>query len=92
MPESEKEFPQGLFVSAPRPGAPDFVKGRISIKVETFLEYLSMKDSLEWLRIDIKESRKTDDQGNPKWYSQVDNWVKPERAEEKEDGDVPLPF
>jgi len=92
MPE-EKEFPTGLFVSPPRPSAPDFVKGRISIKVADFMEYLSEKDS-EWLRIDIKEGFKTDEDGNPKWYAQVDNWVKPsERVEDKEDsGDAPLPF
>jgi len=89
---SEKEFPKGLFVSAPRSGAPDFVKGRISIRIEDFLEYLSMKDG-DWLRIDIKQGYKKDEQGNPKWYSQVDNWVKPsERVEEKkEEGDA-LPF
>jgi hypothetical protein len=93
MPESEKEFPRGLFVSPPRPGAPDFVKGRISIRIEDFLEFLSMKDSQEWLRIDIKESRKTDEQGNPKWYSQVDNWVKPsERIGEQEESGDALPF
>ena len=89
---SEKEFPKGLFVSAPRSGAPDFVKGRISIRIEDFLEYLSMKDG-EWLRIDIKQGYKQDEQGNPKWYSQVDNWVKPsERVEEKKEEDDALPF
>jgi hypothetical protein len=92
MPE-DKEFPTGLFVSPPRPTAPDFVKGRISIRTQDFLEYLSEKDS-EWVRIDIKQGFKTDEDGNPKWYAQVDNWVKPsERVEEKEDeNDVPLPF
>ena len=89
---SEKEFPKGLFVSAPRSGAPDFVKGRISIRIEDFLEYLSMKDG-DWLRIDIKQGYKKDEQGNPKWYSQVDNWVKPsERVEEKKEEDDALPF
>jgi hypothetical protein len=90
MPE-EKEFPTGLFVSSPRPNAPDFVKGRISIKVEDFMEYLSEKDS-EWLRIDVKEGFKKDEEGTPKWYAQVDTWVKPsERVAEKEKGDAP-PF
>tara|TARA_R110000824_G_scaffold178932_3_gene358919 strand:+ start:290 stop:565 length:276 start_codon:yes stop_codon:yes gene_type:complete len=91
MPD-EKEFPRGLFVSAPRPSAPGFVKGRISIKVEDFLEYLSEKDS-EWLRIDVKEGFKKDEDGNPKWYAQVDNWVKPsERVEEGEEEKDGLPF
>jgi hypothetical protein len=93
MPE-EKEFPTGLFVSPPRPIAPDFVKGRISIRVGEFLEYLSTKDADSWLRIDVKQGFKTDEDGNPKWYAQIDNWVKPsERVAEKEDSDdVPLPF
>ena len=90
MPD-DKEFPTGLFVSAPRPTAPDFVKGRISIRTQDFLEYLSEKDS-EWVRIDVKESRSKDEDGNPKWYAQVDTWVKPsERVEEKEEKDG-LPF
>tara|TARA_R110000824_G_scaffold401717_1_gene614106 strand:+ start:4066 stop:4344 length:279 start_codon:yes stop_codon:yes gene_type:complete len=92
MPE-DKEFPTGLFVSPPRPNAPEFVKGRISIKVEDFLEYLSKKDGQEWLRIDIKQGFKEDEDGNPKWYSQVDTWVKPsERVEEKKEKGDALPF
>ena len=91
MPE-DKEFPTGLFVSPPRPTAPDFVKGRISIRTQDFLEYLSEKDS-EWVRIDVKQGFKTDDAGNPTWYAQCDNWQKPsERVEEKEDSDDALPF
>tara|TARA_B100000949_G_scaffold135172_1_gene119056 strand:- start:706 stop:981 length:276 start_codon:yes stop_codon:yes gene_type:complete len=91
MPE-EKEFPTGLFVSPPRPTAPGFVKGRISIKREDFMEYLSEKDS-EWLRIDLKQSKRLADDGGEVWYAQCDNWVKPsERVEEKEDSDDALPF
>ena len=93
MPEN-KEYPTGLFVSPPRPTAPDFVKGRISIRTQEFLEYRSEKDS-EWVRVDVKESRSKDEDGNPKWYAQVDTWVKPservEEKEEEEDGDG-LPF
>jgi hypothetical protein len=88
MPD-EKEFPTGLFVNPPRSTAPDFVKGRISIRVIDFLEYLSEKNS-EWLRIDIKESFKVDEEtGLKKWYAQVDTWVKPGPKKEGGDG---LPF
>ena len=84
----DKEFPTGLFVNPPRSNAPDFVKGRISIRVADFLEYLNGKDS-EWLRIDIKESFKVDEEtGLKKWYSQVDNW-KPQPKKQGADG---LPF
>ena len=88
MPE-DKEFPTGLFVNPPRSNAPDFVKGRISIRVADFLEYLGEKDSGSWLRIDIKESFKVDEEtGLKKWYSQVDNW-KPQPKKQGADG---LPF
>ena len=97
MPE-DKEFPAGMFVSRPRPGAREFIQGRISIRVDEFIEYLNEKvaggyPTEPWLRIDIKESFKTDDDGNPKWYAQVDNWVKPsERTEKKKEGNDGLPF
>ena len=93
MPE-DKEFPTGLFVSRPKnPNAPAFIIGRISIKTQDFLEYLSAKED-EWVRIDIKEGFKVDEvTGLKKWYAQVDTWVKPsERVEEKEDSDDALPF
>jgi|TARA_R110000744_G_scaffold258149_3_gene373524 hypothetical protein len=90
--ESEKEFPNGLYVQAPRPGAPSFIKGRISIQVDTFLEYLAKKTESgeEWLRIDVKEGFKEDEEGNLKWYAQVDTW-KPssqQSAPTKGDADV----
>ena len=84
----DKEFPTGLFVNPPRSNAPDFVKGRISIRVEDFLEYLGTKGGEEWLRIDIKQGFKEDEEGNKKWYAQVDNW-KPQPKKQGADG---LPF
>ena len=91
MPE-DKEFPTGLFVSPPRPSAPAFVKGRISIRTQDFLEYLSEKDS-EWLRIDLKQSKRLADDGGEVWYAQVDTWVKPSsRTGEKEGPSDGLPF
>jgi hypothetical protein len=88
MPE-DKQFPKGLYVNRPRPGSPDFVKARISIKVETFLEYLSEQDS-EWLRVDVKEGFKVDPETNlKKWYAQTDTWTPGAR---KEEGDDAPPF
>ena len=88
---AEKEFPNGLYAHRPRPTAPSFVKGRVSIQIETFLEYLSKKSEGddEWLRIDIKESFNEDEDGNLKWYAQVNNY-KPEIqqvAQEETDAD-----
>ena len=78
-------------MSPPRSNAPDFVKGRISIRVAEFLEFLNAKES-EWVRIDIKESRKTSDDGGPVWYGQLDTWVKPEPKVVSKEGGDGLPF
>jgi hypothetical protein len=91
MPE-DKEFPTGLYVNRPRPGSPDFVKARISIKIETFLEYLSEQDG-EWLWCDVKEGFKVDPKTDlKKWYAQVDTWTPDQKKLEEDTGDEPLPF
>ena len=63
-------FPDGLMVKAPREGAPDFVKGSISIKRADLINWLGQQDG-EWINLDMKVSK----QG--KWYSCV-NTYKPE--------------
>ena len=67
------EFVDGLMVKAPRDGAPDFVKGSISIKRVDLGNWLRAKDD-EWINIDIKESK------GGKWYASVDNW-KPDASQ-----------
>ena len=64
------EFPQGIFVKAPSKNAPDFVKGKISIKLDDAIAYLQTKASHgdEWLTLDMKGSRAG------KWYACVDTW------------------
>jgi hypothetical protein len=66
----DPEFVDGLIIKAPRQGAPDFVKGSISIKREELLAWLGGKTD-EWINLDIKVSKAG------KWYSQVNTW-KPE--------------
>jgi len=61
------EFVDGLIIKAPREGAPDFVKGSISMKREELIAWLSGKKE-EWINLDIKVSRAG------KWYTQVNNW------------------
>ncbi len=64
------EFPQGIFAKAPHQNAPDFVKGKVSIKLDEAIAYLQSKAAQgeEWLTLDIKESRAG------KWYASVDTW------------------
>ena len=77
---SEKQepiFPKGLIFKAPRDGAPEFVKGALSIKVEEFMEWLATNKPIsDWISIDLKESK----QG--KYYSQLNTW-KPEEGTQR---------
>ncbi len=96
--EKEHFFMDGLFVKKPREGAPDFVKGSISLRVKEAIEYLQRVKS-EWINLDIKEGKSGD------WYAEVNLWKPdaskapepaPEAAVEpvakEEDGGDSLPF
>jgi hypothetical protein len=54
---TEKIFPNGFFVNAPREGAPEFVLGSISISVESFnkfiLENKNLINDKGYLRLDM---------------------------------------
>jgi hypothetical protein len=60
-------FPDGLMVKAPREGAPDFVKGSISIKRQELINWLGQEGG-EWINLDIKVSK------GGKWYASVNTW------------------
>ena len=49
---SEVIFPEGIFVKEPHEKAPEFVKGRLSIKKSALLAWLEGRD--EWTNLDIK--------------------------------------
>lgn len=80
MDKKEPVFAEGLFFSRPRQGAPDYVKGSMSVEPSQFIkfleknvEYLSPKG---WMNLDLKESK-----DGSKLYFQVNTWkplVKPE--------------
>jgi hypothetical protein len=88
------EFPAGLFIKAPKEGAPDFVKGSISIKRQELIDWLNQKQD-DWINLDIKVSKQD------KWYTQVNTW-KPDSSkatsreapikasEDGEFGDIPF--
>jgi len=69
---ADKEFVDGLFVKQPREGAPDFVKGAISIKRADLGNWLRGKVTEDgWINIDILVAQ------SGKWYCAVNNF-KPE--------------
>lgn len=63
----DNKFVDGFFVKAPRAGAPDFVKGSVSLKREEFMRWVSSQEG-EWINLDVKEGK------SGKWYAQVNDW------------------
>lgn len=69
--QESKTFADGLIAKAPHPNAPDFVKAKLSIKVEDFTKFLEAHAKGDgWVNIDVKESK------GGKWYCQLDHWTK----------------
>ena len=68
---SDKIYPKGLFVNAPRENAPEFVMGSISIKVADLHEWLNINQGLAndsgYINLDILEGREN-------WYCTVNTW------------------
>ncbi len=75
------DFVDGLFAKAPNEKAPDFVKGRLSIKRDEFATWLAGQTE-EWINLDIKVSK------GGKWYTQVNDW-KPEGKPQGTQNDGP---
>lgn len=73
----DNKFPSGLIIKAPRQGAPDFIKGSISIKKADLIAWLELQEG-DWVNADIKESK------GGKWYAQVNTW-KPETKKTHDD-------
>jgi len=65
-----KEFIKGLFVKKPHPKAPEFVKMKLSFKVEEFKVYLDQNNNDGWVNIEVKESQKGD------LYAELNTWKK----------------
>ena len=75
MEQQKVEFVNGLFVKPPREGAPDFVKGSVSINRADLGNWLRGKQTDDgWINIDVKESK------SGKWYCSVNNW-KPQQEQ-----------
>ncbi len=54
----EKIFAQGIYFNKPRDGAPDFVKGRIDIKSDDAIAFLTEHTNEKgYVNLDLKESR-----------------------------------
>ena len=64
----EPVFADGFLFKRPNEGAPDFVKGALSIKVGEAIAFLQKHNSGGWVNLDLKNS-----QGG-KLYLQLNDW------------------
>lgn len=89
MADTEKKFAQGFIFKRPREGAPDFVKGSMSIKVMEAIEFLKTAEN-EWMNLDLLQSK-----SNPeKLYFVVNEWKPKENTDYPENTIAPedVPF
>jgi len=68
--KQEKIFCDGMIFKRPREGAPDFVKGAISVKVDEFKRFLDLHNSEGWVNLDLKVSK------GGKLYLELNTWKK----------------
>lgn len=69
MEKKEPVFVDGMRFDRPKEGAPDFVKGRISVKLDDFIRFAQAhKNDRGYLNIDLKKSQKG------VLYLQLDDW------------------
>ena len=64
----EKIFADGIIYKAPRSGAPDYVKGSLSVKVDEFKAFLEKHDNNGWVNLDFLKSK------NGKLYFALNTW------------------
>lgn len=66
--QKEVVFTDGLIFKKPREGAPDFVKGAMSFKVDEFKAFLDKHNNNGWVNVDLKVSK------GGKLYTQLNDW------------------
>jgi len=54
----EKIFADGIRFQEPGPNAPTFVRGKISVKIDDFIQFLQNNVKNGWVNLDIKKSKK----------------------------------
>lgn len=88
---SDKIFADGMFFKRPREGAPEYIKGSVSIKVADFIPFVEKYTKEGWVNLDLKESK------GSKLYFELNTWSKgqekkvPQSEMTNSDGS-PIPF
>lgn len=75
---SEKIFTQGLIFNLPHAKAPEYVKGKLSIKTDEFTEFLKNNQNEKgWVSIDLKVGK------TGKGYGELNTWTPETKTETK---------
>lgn len=70
-------FIGGMSFRKPREGAPEFIKGSISIKLKDFFEFAKQHNNgTGWMNIDLKKSK------GGKLYLSLNTWKKGDKKED----------
>ena len=70
--QNETIFLNGFIFKRPRTGAPDFVKGEMSIKADEAIAFLQKNAKNGWVNADLLASK-----DNTKLYFKLNTWEKP---------------
>lgn len=70
------DYIDGFFTKKPSEKAPQFIKAKVSIKKDKFINWLHTQET-EWVNIDILESQKGE------FYGKVDDWKPNTQGEQK---------
>jgi hypothetical protein len=84
---NEAVFLDGFIFKRPREGAPDFVKGSMSIKVSEAIEFLKKHDNNGWVNADLLTSK-----DGSKLYFKLNTYVKKEDTATPPDTSIETPF
>jgi hypothetical protein len=80
MMSDEKVFVDGMIAKKPDDNAPEFVKVKLSLKLDELGPWISAQKkadpSIEWINIEVKEGR------SGKWYAERNMW-KPSETGQK---------
>lgn len=74
---TDKIFAKGIYIDKPHENAPDFVKGKVGIKVDEAIQFLKEHENARgYVNLDLLQSKEG------KLYFELNDWV-PEDMKEK---------
>lgn len=75
--EQKPIYPKGFIIKQKSENAPDFVAGKLSIKVEEFTAFMKEHQNNGWLNLDLLN-------GRDGLYAKLDTWKPKPKVEEVE--------